>query len=248
MFGRAPRLPEDVLFSLPDTVEDPSRYGEVLKKRMKQAMARVQQYMGLQQQRQKENYDEGVRGNAYKVNDFVFLHNPAVPRGCCKKFHKPWQGPFKVVGVLGPSVYRIVECTNPRRQKVVHFNRLKPAPAEAVPHVEDAQVPPPRQPEAEDTFPDGLGKAPVPGPTDDATDIHCDRPEAPEVPQAEHPDLAAGDHAGDVPTPVLPEMGLVGERPEAPAPRRSARVKKPTTHYGDPVQIPETIKDEELFI
>ena len=44
-----------------------------------------------------------------------------------KKFHKPWQGPFKVVEVLGPTVYRIAECANPRRQKVVHFNQLKPA-------------------------------------------------------------------------------------------------------------------------
>ena len=66
-------------------------------------------------------------------NDFVFLHN----RGYSKKFHKPWQGPFKVVEVLGTTVYRIAECANPRRQKVVHFNRLKPAPAEA-----ESQPPP----------------------------------------------------------------------------------------------------------
>ena len=53
------------------------------------------------------------------------------------KFHKPWQGPFKVVEVLGPTVYRIAECANPRRQKVVHFYRLKPGPAEA-----ESQPPP----------------------------------------------------------------------------------------------------------
>ena len=71
--------------------------------------------MELQQQRQKENYDDGVRGRAYvaenyddgvrgrayAVNDVVFLHNPAVKRGRSKKFHKPWQGPFKVAEVLG---------------------------------------------------------------------------------------------------------------------------------------------------
>ena len=33
--------------------------------------------------------------------------------------------------VLGPSVYRIADGDNPRKQKVVHFNRLKPAPAPA---------------------------------------------------------------------------------------------------------------------
>ena len=78
-----------------------------------------------------------MRGKTYAANDFVFLHNQAVGRGYSKKFHKPLQGSFKVVEVLGPTVYRIAECANPRRQKVVHFNRLKPAPAEA-----ESQPPP----------------------------------------------------------------------------------------------------------
>ena len=45
------------------------------------------------------------------MNDFVFFHNPAVTCKCghSKKFHKPWQGPFRVVEVLGPSVDRIAD-------------------------------------------------------------------------------------------------------------------------------------------
>ena len=74
--------------------------------------------MEIQQQRQEEYYDKGVTGKTYAVNEFVFLHNPAVGGGYSKKFHKPWQGPFKVVEVLGPSVYRIADCVNPQRQKV----------------------------------------------------------------------------------------------------------------------------------
>ena len=54
------------------------------------------------------------------------LHEPAVPRGRSRKFHRPSKGPFKIVKVLGPTVYRIQDCTHPRRKKVVHFNRLKP--------------------------------------------------------------------------------------------------------------------------
>eukprot|EP00731_Ephydatia_muelleri_P004511 Em0002g687a len=30
---------------------------------------------------------------------------------------RPWQGPFKVVKVLGPSIYRIVDCANARRYR-----------------------------------------------------------------------------------------------------------------------------------
>ena len=57
IFGRDPRLPEDVLFSIPGAVEDTSQYAEVLKNRM--------QYMEIQQQKQKEYYDKGVRGKTY---------------------------------------------------------------------------------------------------------------------------------------------------------------------------------------
>ena len=137
MFGHDPRLPEDVLFSIPGAVENPSQYAAVLKNRMQQARARVLKYMEIQQQRQIEYYDKGVRGKTYAVSDFVFLHTQAVGRGYSKKFHKPWQGPFKVVEVLRPTVYRIAECANPRRQKVVYFNRLMPASAEA-----ESQPPP----------------------------------------------------------------------------------------------------------
>eukprot|EP00731_Ephydatia_muelleri_P006298 Em0003g546a len=47
------------------------------------------------------------------------IRRSPVRRGFSKKLHRPWQGPFKVVKVLGPSIYRIVDCTNPRRRKVV---------------------------------------------------------------------------------------------------------------------------------
>ena len=153
MFGRNPCLPEDVLFSIPGAVEDPSQYAEILKRR--QARERVLQYIELQQQRQKENYDDGVRGRAYVVNDFVFLHNPAVKCEHSKKFHKPWQEPFKVVEVLGPSLYRIADGDNPRKQKVVHFNRLKPAPAKATPSQEAVILVPGQLAEPEEGLPDG---------------------------------------------------------------------------------------------
>ena len=168
------------------------------------------------------------------VNDFVFLHNQAVGRGYPKKFHKPWQGPFKVVEVLGPTVYRIAECANPRRQKVVHFNRLKPAPAEA-----ESRPPPevilwPCTPRL---------------PTDPAGAL-----------------LNAGDHNEDIQPPIVPmepedrqpepedrqpepedRQPVIELVPDVPGPRRSSRVRRPTMRYGDPVEIPETIQDEDLF-
>ena len=80
MFGRDPHLPEDVLFSIPATVEDPIRYANVRKNRLQLAYERVWQYMAVQQGHQKETYNIDVKGKPCCVNDFVFLHNPAVPR------------------------------------------------------------------------------------------------------------------------------------------------------------------------
>ncbi|KAL5505134.1 hypothetical protein EMCRGX_G006515 [Ephydatia muelleri] len=40
---------------------------------------------------------------------------------------------------------------------------------------------------------------------------------------------------------------VIGPAPNVPGPRLSTRVRRPTMHYGDPAEIPDTIQDEELF-
>ena len=178
-----------------------------------------------------------MRGKTYAANDFVFLHNQAVGRGYSKKFHKPLQGSFKVVEVLGPTVYRIAECANPRRQKVVHFNRLKPAPAEA-----ESQPPPevilwpctPRLPT------DPAGALPYAG--DHNEDIQP--PIVPMEPEKYNLSQRIDNLSQPEPEDRQPVIELV---PDVPGPRRSTRVRRPTMRCGDPVEIPETIQDEDLF-
>ena len=114
MLGRDARLPEDVLFSIPARAEDPIRYADVLKNRLQLAYERVRQHMEVQRGRQKESHDMDIKGDPYCIDDLVFLHNPAVRRGLSNILNRPWQGPFKVVKVLGPSIYRIADCDNPR--------------------------------------------------------------------------------------------------------------------------------------
>ena len=113
----------------PETCESPERYSQTLVGRMKRAYQLVQEKAKRKQNHQKEVYDKTIKGHPYQVDDIVFLHSSVVPRGCSRKFVRPWQGPFRVIKVISPSVFRIVDCSNPRRKQVVHFNRLKPAPA-----------------------------------------------------------------------------------------------------------------------
>ena len=42
----------------------------------------------LQAQHRHKNYDDRSRGPAYKVDDYVWLYNPAVPKGLSPKLAK----------------------------------------------------------------------------------------------------------------------------------------------------------------
>ena len=87
MLGHDAYLPEDVLFSIPATAEDPIQYAD-------------HRHMVVQQGHQ-ESYDADIKGSPYCNNDLVFLRSP--------------QGFFKVVKVLEPSIYRIVDFANPQK-------------------------------------------------------------------------------------------------------------------------------------
>ena len=105
MFGRTPRLPIDIEFGLPcPSYKDPKHYQKLLHQRLQQAYATVHEHSLVEQCRQKRFYDRSVNGPQYSVGDEVWLHCPAVPKGRCKKFHRPWQGPFTVVKVIDNCV------------------------------------------------------------------------------------------------------------------------------------------------
>ena len=150
MFGRELRLPVDLMFGLPETETSPNtnQYALKLRERLENAYHHTREHTQAQQQRQKDLYDQRACGSPFKVDDLVWLHQPAVPRGQAHKFHRPWKGPFKIVKVLSDSHYRITSIEPPRRRLVVHFDRLKSfkerstpaAPAEAPEEASDTVV------------------------------------------------------------------------------------------------------------
>ena len=89
MFGRDPRLPED-LYNIPTSeYRSVDEYSTALIQRLQQSYQWVQKYACKKQQRQKAVYDLQSRGTSYRVNGLVFLHSPTVvPRNKCKKFHR----------------------------------------------------------------------------------------------------------------------------------------------------------------
>ena len=128
MFGRSACLPIDVEFNLPSpNYGSLGQYQNHLQQQLRQPYMTVREHSSVEQARQKRWYDRSVYGPKYKVGDEVWLHCPAVPKGRCKKFHRPWQGPFTVVKIIDNFVYRrIRKNAAPYKRLVVHYNRLKP--------------------------------------------------------------------------------------------------------------------------
>ena len=127
MFGRPAQLPIDLEFNLPTATygNSPNSYQHQLREHLQQAYQTVRKHTLREQSRHKHLYDRRAHGTPYSIGDEVWLHCPAVPRGLCRKFHRPWQGPFIIVTVISDTVYRI-QNKSTRKRVVVHYNRLKP--------------------------------------------------------------------------------------------------------------------------
>lgn len=125
MFGREARLPIDFTFNLPTPATTTAEYASHLADALNQAYASAREKIGHNQNRQKEVYDKKIHGEPHSEGDLVWLHNPHVPRGTHRKFHKPWTGPHRVLDCISDQLYRIEHVYNKKKQ-VVHFDRLKP--------------------------------------------------------------------------------------------------------------------------
>jgi len=126
LFGHEVRLPVDVMFGRqPNHKPEVSDYVRNLRGTLEEVHEHAREHLRAAQKRQKDHYDQRIAGEQIEVGDRVFLHEPAVKKGQTKKLHSPWQGPYIVITRIGDVTYRIQAVDNPRRRKVVHFNRLK---------------------------------------------------------------------------------------------------------------------------
>ena len=115
------------MFGSPTPVPTPTTdYVQNLKETLEKSYQLARVRMGLSLKRQKDLYDQRIHGHPYQPGDLVWLHCPAVPKGCSKKLYRPWKGPFRVLRTIGNTTYHIKDVKSPRKKVYVHFNRLKP--------------------------------------------------------------------------------------------------------------------------
>jgi hypothetical protein len=144
MFGREACLPVDLMYGpSPSQPHPSSHYAADVQSQLNTAYQNVRNNMEAAHKRQKELYDRRVHGEPYSVGEFVWLHRPQVPLGHSRKLYSPWDGPYLVLNRISDVTYQISRVTGRPTTFVVHFDRLKPCPADVRLPPSDSHFPPP---------------------------------------------------------------------------------------------------------
>jgi hypothetical protein len=118
MFGREVYLPNHIMFPFPkpDSL-DQGEYATRLRQTLEEVYTQARKNLQANTVKQKRDYDSKLRENSFKVGSLVYKSNTFN-----RKLDAPWSGPFVIVGILSPVVYKI---RYQRRTEVVHHDRLK---------------------------------------------------------------------------------------------------------------------------
>ena len=76
-------------------------------------------------ERRKQRYDLRVKGKKFAVGDKVYYFYPRRRMGVSPKWQQFYDGPYEVVGQLGPITYRIQKSSR-AKPVVMHVDKLKP--------------------------------------------------------------------------------------------------------------------------
>ena len=179
MHGYEARLPVDIIFgsgskekhSLCDYVTE-------VQDRLEATFQKVQEKTGQEQKKQKTYYDRKIHGNTLEEGELVWLWNPAIPRkrGYCRKFHRSWQGPYRILKKLSDVTYRIQHTAKKRNRQIVHFDRLK----RCVPGVRMDCLNPPQDPMIPSELLQTNSQTPVQEEEEEEDEIVVEMPKAPQ--------------------------------------------------------------------
>jgi hypothetical protein len=72
-----------------------------------------------------EAFHVHANSKIFKRGDWVYLHNPIARRGKAEKFAYQYQGPYEILQVVSPLIYKMKVGEGKVVIHVVHINRLK---------------------------------------------------------------------------------------------------------------------------
>ena len=107
MLGREVTQPLQLMTGVPEEQAPIQEFVEQVQLEMKKAHEIARQTLQGSQMRQKRDYDIHANAATYAIGDVVLLMNSASKIGQCRKLAALWKGPFVIVQVLTPVLYRI---------------------------------------------------------------------------------------------------------------------------------------------
>ena len=133
MFGQELNMPVDILMGLPAANNHPvnhSEHAKELESILKEAYKVVRENLEGVQVRQKKTYDIKQFQRAFQRGDLVYKVNSATKIGVSKKLSPIFTGPYLVIDVLSPALYRVEDR---KRTWVVHHDKLLSCQDRSVP-------------------------------------------------------------------------------------------------------------------
>ena len=125
LYGSELPVPLDWVFRKPNNVpQDKLLYVRDLRKQINAAYDHARKCLLGAIQRQKRNYDRGVRNVTFEVGQFVMCHDKTKKVGRNPALRPRWRGPYIIMDMLSPAT-AVLKLDEKSRFVTVHVDRLK---------------------------------------------------------------------------------------------------------------------------
>lgn len=124
--GRETTQPIDLILgtcNLNNPEKDIPEYVQDLRTNMVECHEIARSNICKAQHRQKRYYDTNLYQNTYNVGDVVLKVDSATTLGQSSKLKSPWKGPYVILEVKSPVLFKIIDRKN--RESVIHHDRIK---------------------------------------------------------------------------------------------------------------------------
>ena len=123
MYGRDAITPTDLMLgqNLNPDYADEFDFKLHMRARMEQAWTLAQDHIEKHQEKVREKQ---IPDDVFQVLDLVRLHSPALKAGVAAKFHRPWDGPYRVLKIQESNM--LIKKIGSRKPPIfVHMDRCK---------------------------------------------------------------------------------------------------------------------------
>ncbi|VDI29924.1 Hypothetical predicted protein [Mytilus galloprovincialis] len=127
MLGREITLPPQIIFPFPNCNEsmEVETYVSKMRSKLEEIYQLAREHLRSSAVRQKKDYDSRISQNQFCKGSLVYKFN-----NIFKKLNERWSGPFVIVDILSPVLYKI---KNRYKSETVHHDKLKKYQSDDVP-------------------------------------------------------------------------------------------------------------------